>query len=85
MLIYLPVEIKMTNITAPPMFCLMFIQPPQNFNMLFALSFFLNLYQLATFVLTPLNNLNEITILPLNKIKRAFYFIKTLKNKKLYL
>ena len=45
--------------------------------------FFLNSYQLATFALTSLSNLNEIIILPLNKLKRQFYLIKFLKNTKI--
>ena len=49
--------------------------------MFFTPPFFLNLYQLITFTLTPLNNLTKISILPLNKLKDYFYFIKTLKIK----
>ena len=59
-------------IIEPPVFYFMFIQPSQNSNMFFTLPFFLNLYQLVTFVLRPLNNLNEMIILPLNKLKDHF-------------
>ena len=59
-------------IITPPLFCLIFIQPPQNSNMFSVPPFFLNLYQLATFTLTSLNNLNEMIILPLNKLKYHF-------------
>ena len=40
--------------------------------MYFALPFFSQLYQLATFALTLLNNFNKIIILPPNKLKDYF-------------
>ena len=66
-------------IIAPPIFCFMFIQPLQNFNMYFAQHFFLHLYQLTTFALTLLNNFNKMTILPPNKLKDYFILQKLLK------
>ena len=50
----------------------MFIEPSQNSNVFPAPPFFLNWYQLATFALTSLNNLNEMIILPLNNLKDHF-------------
>ena len=59
-------------ITAPHFFYFMFIQPSQNSNIFFVPPFFFKFYQLVTFALTPLNNLNKMTISPLNKLKDHF-------------